>query len=153
MRTLYASLALAFGLLVAGASPAQAAKGVKKKTAGSHYTHGVVTHVHHHKVKNANGHTGELTVKTHHHKKKGQPAVAGKKLTGHTHKFSFSHSTRFTAGHGKSKRAVSSSAVHKGSHVAVSHTGHHADAVAVHTHHKKATGVKPKAKKAIKKAK
>ena len=145
MRVLVISAALAFGLL--SASPAFAAKGVKKKAA-SGVAHGVVTHVEHHKVKAPNGHLGEITIKTHHSKKKGQPAAAGKKVAGHTHKFTVGTNTAFALVHGKQSQTAGFAAVHKGEHVAITHTANHATAVKIHTGAiKKGKAKKPAAKK------
>ncbi len=138
MRTLLTSAAVIFGLLGAGAAPAFAAKGVKKNPVnGVHHVHGVVTHVHHHKAKNAAGHVGEITVKTHHHKKKGQPAATGKKVTNHTHKYSVGSNTKFTIVHKRQHTPAAFAAVHVGEHVTLTTKGNHAESVAIHNHTKK----------------
>jgi len=134
MRLLFTSAALIFGLLGVGASPALAAKGVKKKPVnGAQHAHGVVTHVHHHPAKTSAGHIGEITIKTHHHKKKGQPAVAGKKLS-HTHKYTVGQNTTFATVQGKKHQPASFAAVHVGEHVVISHNGNHANSVHIHKH-------------------
>jgi hypothetical protein len=157
MRLIITSAALIFGLLGAGASPAFAAKGVKKKTPnGVHQTHGVVTHVQHHKTKNAAGHIGEITIKTHASKKKGQQAAAGNKASGQTHKFSVGANTSFSIVQGKNHQPASFTALRTGEHVSISHTGSHANSVQIHSHNvKKATNKKTltnkgKAKKKVK---
>ncbi len=152
MRLLFTSAALIFGLLSSGANSAFAAKGVKKKaTNGSHQAHGVVTHVHHHKGVTANGHIGEITIKTHHHKKKGQAAAKGNKVSGHTHKFSVGTSTKFSVAHGKQHTAASFAAIHKGEHVSIVHKGNHASSVTVHKHTTKGNKVAGKPKNLKKK--
>ena len=148
MRLFITSAALIVGLFGAGSSTAFAAKGVKK-TATPGVAHGVVTHVEHHKVKGPNGHIGEITIKTHHSKKKGQPAVAGKKVSGHTHKFTIGANTTFSHSNGKQQTPATFAAVHQGEHVAITHTGHHASSVKIHTHAaKKANPKKANKKKA-----
>jgi hypothetical protein len=137
VRTLLTSAAVVLGLLGAGAAPALAAKGVKKNAVnGVHHVHGVVTHVQHHNGKNGVGHIGEITVKTQNNKKKGQPAAAGKQAS-HTHKFSVSSSTRFTAHNKKQQVPVTFAAVHAGEHVTITAKGQHAEAVAIHVQAKK----------------
>ncbi len=140
MRSLLTTAAVLFAFLGAGAAPAFAAKGVKKKTAnGAHHVQGVVTHVTHHKNKTAAGHIGEITVKAHHHKKKGQAAAKGGKVKGqgHSHKFSISSNTTFTGGKGKKNGAATFASVHTGERVTVTATGGHATSVAIHHHAKK----------------
>ena len=138
VRTLITSAAVIFGLLGAGAAPALAAKGVKKNPVnGVHHVHGVVTHVQHHKAKNSAGHVAEITVKTHHHKKKGQPASTGKKVTGHTHKYSVGTNTKVTHVNNKQHTPATVAAIHAGEHVSLNTKGTHAEAVAIHHHTKK----------------
>ncbi len=138
MRTLITAAAVIFGLLSAGAAPALAGKGVKKNQAnGVHHVQGVVTHVQHHKGKNAGGHLGEITVKTHHSKKKGQPAAAGKKATHHTHKFIVTSTTKFTHGNKNQQGPASFTSVRVGEHVTVTEKGNRAEVVAIHAHTKK----------------
>jgi hypothetical protein len=148
MRILFC-LALTVGLIGAGASPAFAAKGVKKVPVnGVHEVHGVVTHVQHHKGKAANGHIGEITIKTHHKKKKAG-AVAVKTVT---HKFSVGKNTHFSLVHGKQHHAGNFAEVHDGEHVTIKEKDGHAESVAIHVQsikRKAVAGVKVQKRKAL----
>lgn len=138
MRSLLTSTVLLIGFLTLGASPAFAAKGVKKKpTNGVHVVHGVVTQVHHDKAKTSAGHIGEITIKTTHSKKKGKSATAGGKSASHTQKFSVGSGTKFEQAHGKQVTPAHFAAVHAGEHVAIQAKGNHAELVAIHHHAKK----------------
>ncbi len=109
-------------VLAYGVSPAEAAKGVKKK--GEHKVHGTVVSVEHKQ--------NEIVVKTHHHHKK----AAGAKS--HTREFRVSSSTRFTVVHGKKHTTAKFSDVHQGDHVSIVANGKVAEHVAIHHHkHKK----------------
>jgi len=137
VRTLLTAVAVALGLLGAGAAPALAAKGVKKNAVnGTHHVHGVVTQVHHHNGRNGAGHIGEITVKTHHSKKKGQPAVAGKKAN-HTHTFTVGSNTKFIAHNKQQQVPVGFAAVRAGEHVAIVAKGRHAETVSIRVHTRK----------------
>jgi hypothetical protein len=131
VRSLITSAAVVLGLLSAGASPAFAAKGVKKK--GVHHVHGVVTQVNHHKGQKGGG---EFFVKTHHHKKKGQAAAVGQKGAGQTHKFTFGAGTRFTVVNKKQQGQAGANALRAGEHVMITHKGNHAEVVAIHSNAK-----------------
>jgi hypothetical protein len=139
MRALLTSTALLIGFLALGVSPAQAAKGVKKKPAsnGVQVVHGVVTQVHHDKAKSSAGHLGEITIKTTHHKKKGKSASSGGKSASHTHKFSVGSGTKFEQIHGKQVTPAHFAAIHAGEHVAITAKGNHAELVAIQHHAKK----------------
>jgi len=146
MRTMFTTVALTFGLLVAGVSPAFAAKGVKKNGSTTHKVHGVVTEVSHAKGKSGNtAHEGEITVKVHQGKKKGQPAASGKKTSAKTEKFTVGKETQFVVVKGKQQHASSFAAVKVGEHVTVMAKGHHAESVVIHEHSgKKKPPVTPK---------
>jgi len=129
MRTLFC-LALTVGLIGAGASPAFAAKGVKKNANETHEFHGVVIHVQHHKGKVANGHIGEITIKTHHKKKKAGAVV----VKASHHKFSVSNNTQFVLVHNKLLQPGKFGEVHDGEHVTIKEKDGHAELVAIHRH-------------------
>jgi hypothetical protein len=150
MRTLLTVGAVVVGLLAAGASPALAAKGVKKN--GEQKVHGVVVSVHHHDAKagGANsGNEGEITIKVHSHKKKGQAAAkGGKKAGSKTERFTVGKETRFEVTNGKQHHAATFADVKPGEHVVIEHKGHHAEKVTIHHHSaKKKPATKPKAPK------
>lgn len=143
LRNCVLSVALICGLS-AFASEAQAGKGVKKKTTAQHVHHGVVTHVEHHK----NG-TGTVTIKTHSHKKKTAVAsttTAKTTKTHHGHKFTVNQSTSVTIAHGKNHKTAGIQAIHKGEHVAITGSAHHADKVVIHAHQKKTKSTTKKVK-------
>ncbi|WP_157369806.1 hypothetical protein [Zavarzinella formosa] len=138
MRTLLTSAMLIVGLLCVSATPAFAAKGVKKKPQnGIHHIRGVVVQVHHHPKATSAGHIGEITVKTHHRKKKSGSAAKGAKVSGHIHKLSVGSNTKFSSHKGKLKTPASFAAVHRGEHVMISAKGGHAEAVAILHHGKR----------------
>jgi hypothetical protein len=149
MRTLL-SLAATIGLLSLSATPAFAAKGVKKEVDGLHHVHGVVVHVEHSnggKGKKAKGkdHLGEITIKVTHHKKKGtaaaakpavaKPAVAGKAgKKKHEDKFSVSTHTKFVRVKGKERKMAAFADVKDGEHVTIIEKKGHAEEVLIHEH-------------------
>jgi len=129
MRTLFC-LALTVGLVGAGASPAFAAKGVKKNDVnGVHELHGVVTHIEHQKGKNGNGQIGEITIKANHTKKKAG-AASVKECS---HKVTVTKNTHVAHVHGQLQQPAAFGDVHVGHHVTikVKQEGH-ADSVAIH---------------------
>ncbi len=129
VRLLKAATVLGVALVLgAFASPAPAAKGVKKT--GEQHVRGVVVSVHHGK-KGAQGH---MTIRvTHHKQKKGQPAVAAN--THHTFMID-KHTHVHTTAAGRAGMA----ALHAGAHVTVATHNHHADVVTVHHPKKLAKG-------------
>lgn len=146
LRNCLLALALMCGLTVFS-SEAQAGKGVKKKSATGHHTHhGVVTHVEHHK----NG-TGSVTIKTHSHKKKKTATATAKSAkptkASHGHTFTVNQSTQVSIAHGKNHKPSSFKAVHKGEHVALVASKHHAEKIVIHAHQKSGKKTKTPAKK------
>jgi hypothetical protein len=139
--------ALVVGVLALGASPALAAKGVKKS--GEHKVHGIVESVHHDAKAAAGGsggQEGEITVKVRNNKKKGQAAAKGSKKAGaKTERFTVGKETKFEATNGKQHHAVTFAAVKPGEHVVIEAKGHHAEKVTIH-HHSGKKGAKAKAK-------
>ena len=136
MRTFGTAFALVVGLLFTGATPAFAAKGVKKN-ASPDVVHGVVVSVVHHKETKKNTNTGEVTIKTKHSKKKGQPAAKGAKTSKHTHKFTLGKNTTYTSMHGKTSAPATAAALKAGEHVAITHKANHAESVVIHHKHAK----------------
>ena len=106
MMSLRALMLMAAVCVFASNDPASA----KKQTTKNHTFRGTVVHVHHDKNKK---HHGTITVK--HHSSKGDSV---------TKTFEINESTHIHTG-GQSKST--STKLHKGLHVAVLHTGHHAD--------------------------
>ena len=125
IRHLYTAAVLgAVAMLGISASPASAAKGVKKT--GEHHVHGTVVSVQH----AAKGKHGTLTIRVAHHKhKKGQKAVNGAHAKkGATQTFTIDHHTRVD-GAGNGKNGLH--ALRPGEHVTVAAHHHHADRVTV----------------------
>ena len=118
-----ATVLAAVVILALCASPAPAAKGVKKT--GEHHVKGTVVSV------QPGKHVGHfhLTIRVTHHKlKKGQVVVQKKA----THTFTMTSNTRM---HGVPLNQPALAALHTGAHVTVAAHQHHADAVTIH--HKK----------------
>jgi hypothetical protein len=147
LRSHLTVLGLAVALIAAGASPALAAKGVKKNKKGTtteHQHHGVVVHVDHKK--------GLLEIRSHH---KGSKKKNGKVAKGatHLHRYTVTASTKVFSQHGKKRTPSNFSHVRKGEHVSVASHNGHADIIVIHhrTKGKKAvstnTGVKNKGNK------
>jgi hypothetical protein len=116
--------------MASGASPALAAKGVKKNNgkAVEHHHHGVVVAVDHKK--------GHLEIREHHKGKKKNGAAAQVKT--HLHKFNVNPATKVFSEFGKNQKKPSNfAAVHKGEHVSVAAHEHHADSIVIHHHHQK----------------
>jgi hypothetical protein len=124
-------------VLMAGASPVEAAKGVKKGV--EHRVHGTVVGLH-------QGKQGVLiTISTHHHKKAAAAKVPGAPMVqnhGH-HTFQVTQGTQVVMLRGKTHVPANAAALHRGAHVVIWAKGHHADRIAVVSHM-----VKPK--KAVK---
>ena len=106
MMSLRASMLLATLALFATHDDASA-----KQEKKHHTFHGTVVHVHHGKDK----HHGSITVK--HHSGKGDAV---------TKTFHINESTQI---HGSDKKGATK--LHKGEHVAIRHTGHHADDIKI----------------------
>ena len=106
MTSLRALMLLAVVCLFASGDPASA----EKQTTKNHTFRGTVVHVHHDKGKK---HHGTITVK--HHLGKGNSV---------TKTFRINESTNIHSG---DPSKGTSSKLHKGLHVAVVHTGHHAE--------------------------
>jgi hypothetical protein len=102
-------LAVVAALLTAGASTAQAAKGVKKGV--EQKVHGTVLGIHHGR------HGTYLTIKVHHHQ--------GKAAAAHGRGHRAFHVSRATRINGQ---------LHRGAHVVVWARGHHADRVELVQH-------------------
>jgi len=178
MRNLFLVLGLVFGLLAAGASSAHAAKGVKKK--GEHTIKGTVVHiatstkkgvnhaeitvkVHHHKKKvqtNTTPNVPATNPKAPAVKTPKVPATTTPKVPAnpgqtvhhhHHHKFTVTSSTQHFITDGKTMQPTTFAAVHKGSHVAITAKGHHADKIVIHHHHSKKPPASKPAKKVTKK--
>ena len=145
MRTMLMVGGLVMGLVAVGASPAFAAKGVKKN--GEQKVHGIVVEVRHDAKAgsgNSGGHEGEITIKV--HTKKGKSG--GKNAASKTERFTVSKETKFESTNGKQHHAATFADVKPGEHVAIEHKGHHADKVTIQHHNaKKKPGTKPKAPK------
>jgi hypothetical protein len=116
--------------LTAGASTAQAGKGVKKN--GEQVHRGTVVEVHH----TAKTQSGTLTIKTH-HRVKTSGVTTGLVVTRHHH-FTVVDGTNVVQVHTTGRTAANFHSVHKGAHVAVlAHNGR-ADRIDIlHPHHKK----------------
>jgi hypothetical protein len=126
LRTQVLVFGLAAALTTLGASPALAAKGVKKNQGkgAEHHHRGTVVAVDHKK--------GMLEIAEHHKGKKKNGKGAN-----HLHKFTVNAGTKvFTELGNGPKHASNFAAVHKGEHVSVAAHEHHADAIVIH-HHKK----------------
>jgi hypothetical protein len=145
MRTMLMVGALVMGLVAVGASPAFAAKGVKKN--GEQKVHGIVVEVHHDAKAgsgNSAGHEGEIAIKV--HTKKGKSG--GKNAASKTERFTVGKETKFEAITGKQHQAATFADVKPGEHVVIEHKGQHADKVTIHHHSaKKKPATKPKAPK------
>jgi hypothetical protein len=129
LRNCLVVLGVIFGL-TAGASTAQAGKGVKKNGKNAeHHHHGVVTSVEHKK--------GHFEIVTHHKSKKKKAGAVNGVTTTH-HKFTVTASTKFYIAHkDKTRTATTFAHLHKGEHVTISSKNGHADSVVIHPKHKK----------------
>jgi hypothetical protein len=137
LRTAIFVLGIVVGLS-AGASEAQAAKGVKKNgKGGNHVHHGRVTHVDHK--------AGQFTILAMHGgKKKKKGAGVAAAGAPHPHNFSVAASTKFAVGSGKNRAPASFAALRVGESVSVMSQKGVAEGVLIHKH--KAGGKRPNKK-------
>jgi hypothetical protein len=148
MRGLITTFAVLIGFLATGATPAFAAKGVKKKD-GSEAVHkgvivsitpiqGQATGVKKKGANNANNVIAEITIKAHHAKKKSQPAAKGGKTGQHLHKFTIHKDTKFTLQTGKQQAPASLAVARVGEHVHITSKNMRAEHVTLISKAKKA---------------
>lgn len=130
-------LGIIFGI-TAGASTAQAAKGIKKKANPNveHHHQGKVVHVDHK--------SGRFTIAVVHHSKKKKAAAANPVTKIVQIRFSVSKATQFSIGSKKMKAASNFAALQVGEYVSVAGKNHHADAVLIHKGNKRQNIKKPK---------
>lgn len=135
LRTHLVAIAVAFAVFFGGASQAQAAKGVKKKTSAT------AEHHHNGKVVAVDHKSGIISIQEHHKAKK-------KTARTQVHKFTVTSTTKVFTGVNKQRKPSNFAAVHKGEHVSIAARNHHADTVVIHS---KVNKTKKKAAKKKKK--
>lgn len=132
MKSVVIASAVALGLIGLTASPAAAAKGVKKAkpAATAQHVSGVVTRV---QQPVGKGGVGSVTVTATGSKKKGPAAANGGKAAGQVHTFTLTPTTAVVAGHNGQVRAVPHSALAVGEHVTVQANSDGTQKVTIHT--------------------